>query len=631
MCKVLTAKQIAPKEQLEFHDCFLDRFECAKLSLPLDYFNGTHADTRVSIAIVKLPAKVAVNDPRYGGPILLNPGGPGGPGASFALLTAQAIQNFIDGSADPASAGKDTRFFDIIGFDPRGVQWSEPTATCFSDPAAAWSWRLREIEEGILGSSDVALGRLWAMSHASSSSCALAASKENGPDIKQYMSTAFVAQDMLQIVEKHAEYVAQQAAQATNSRSGHHDSHGISALPYVPGLAKLQYWGFSYGTVLGSTFASMFPGRLGSVVLDGVVNDRDYYHSLGGGSLTDNEKAMKSFYSWCLLSGPFMCPLAGHDTDSMDKIEKRVEGIVESLYHSPVSLTSLEGPDVVTYSDIKSVIFSTIYQPQLGFVNLAYLLTDIERGHVWWPTNLFRLVPTLSCGVNGTVNPGSLSASDIPTYAILCSDGVDQGNVEVDEFVEYWHNMKNMSSAAGDIWAMLKMKCANWKIRASYKFDGRFGGNTSHPILFISNTADPVTPLRSGRIMSSKFPNSGLLINDQAGHCSFSAPNGCALDRIREYFQTGALPANNTLCVPRQSPFSLNSTDPKSPFFDPTLESYISELAVSEKSSERPSIRAALQTLQSVMTESGAFGFSGLIGNMKTRQIQQLVQARYRN
>lgn len=175
------------------------------------------------------------------------------------------------------------------------------------------------------------------------------------------------------------------------------------------------------------------------------------------------------------------------------------------------------------------------------------------------------------------------------------------------------------------------MKCANWKIRASYKFDERFGGNTSHPILFISNTADPVTPLRSGRIMSSKFPNSGLLINDQAGHCSFSAPNGCALDRIREYFQTGALPANNTLCVPRQSPFSLNSTDPKSPFFDPTLESYTSELAVSESNFERPSIRAVVQTLQSVMTESGAFGFSGLIGNMKTRQIQQLVQARYMN
>ena len=34
--------------------------------------------------------------------------------------------------------------------------------------------------------------------------------------------------------------------------------------------ARVLYWGFSYGTILGNTLASMFPGRMGRVVLDGV-------------------------------------------------------------------------------------------------------------------------------------------------------------------------------------------------------------------------------------------------------------------------------------------------------------------------------------------------------------------------
>jgi pimeloyl-ACP methyl ester carboxylesterase len=599
----------------------------------LDYFNGSHPKKRVSVAIAKLPAKIPVADKRYGGPILLNPGGPGGPGAQFALSAAKSIQYIVDATSDPASAGKDARFFDIIGFDPRGIGETEPLAKCISDPAAAWSWRLREIEEGILGSSDAALGRLWAMSHAFGSSCALAKGGEDDPDIKQYVATAFVAQDMLQIVEKHAEYVAEQVLQATRDNSRQLVDCDSSDASPVSAEAKLQYWGFSYGTLLGSTFASMFPNRIGRVVLDGVVNDWDYKHSLGKGSLRDNERAMEAFYSYCLLSGPQVCPLAENNATSTVKIKERTQKIVRSLYHSPLSLTSAEGPGIITYSDVKSIIFSIIYQPLLGFELLGRLLSQIEIGHgeyIDWLSESTRHGHTLSCGVNGTVNPGIHAVDDVPTYAVLCSDGVDQQNIGLDDFVELWHGMQNISTAAGDVWAMLGMKCANWKIRASYKFDGPFGGNTSHPILFVSNTADPVTPLRSGRVMSSKFSESGLLINDQAGHCSFSDKNLCAFGKIKQYFQTGSLPASKTLCVPPPSAYSLNSTDPDSPFYDPTLDSYRSEPAEFEYTFEQQNMHDAVQTLRRVMAETGAFTFNGLIGNVKSRQVQRLALSKFR-
>lgn len=598
------------------------------MSLPLDYFNGTYPDETISVAIAKLPAKVPVDDPRYGGPILLNPGGPGGPGAAFAIMTAKSLQYVVDAASEPDLAGKDTRFFDIIGFDPRGIGETEPVATCLSDPAASWSWRLREAEQGILGSSDAALGRLWSMTHAFGSSCKQALDALDGPDIKQYMTTAFVARDMLEMTERHAEYVARARAQAIHNTGGS-GCYNTGHSTYTPGEAKLQYWGFSYGTFLGSTFASMFPDRVGRVVLDGVVNEWDYHHSLGNGSLVDNEKATNSFFSYCLNSGFEACPLAGNATTTIE-IKDRTESILRSLYHNPFELSSAEGPEVFTYSDLRALVFSIIYQPQIGFPVLGNLLPQIEAGSGDWIDSLkgpFRSSHTLSCGINGSVIGGKSYTGDVPTFAILCADGIDQQDVGIDDFVEYWDVLRSMSSAAGDIWAMLKMKCTAWKIRASYKFEGEYGGNTSNPVLFISNTADPVTPLLSGRIMQAKFPNSALLVNDQAGHCSFSATNLCAYDKIRAYFQSGALPASNTLCVPPPSPFSLNSTDPKSPFYDPSLEDSTQMKTNDELNFEQRRMHSAATALQRAMAENEAFGFNGLVRGRHGARIQKMATA----
>lgn len=289
-----------------------------------------------------------VDDPRYGGPILLNPGGPGGPGALFALMTAESIQWVVDSASDPADADESARYFDIIGFDPRGIGETEPAATCISDPPAAWSWRLRESEEGILGSSDAALGRLWSKSHAFGTSCKLTMESEDGPDIKQFMTTAFVARDMLEIVERHAEYNIHRIAHVTHNTGKRAACRNTALARYTPGQAKLQYWGFSYGTLLGSTFASMFPDRVGRAVLDGVVNEYDYHRSLGNGSLVDNEKAMESFYSYCLNSGYEACPLGGNATTTAE-IKNNTERILKGLYHNPYILSSAEGPEVVTY------------------------------------------------------------------------------------------------------------------------------------------------------------------------------------------------------------------------------------------------------------------------------------------
>lgn len=511
---------------------------------------------------------------------MINPGGPGGAGASFATLLGRELQTVVDAEVSLDIKPADTRYFDIIGFDPRGIGWTTPHAVCMADPAAAWSWTLRENTEGILGSSDAALGRLWSMTHAWGTSCKEALDAQDGPDIKQYMSTALVARDMLEIVERHATWVAEKLDQLKSDKRRCH--HEPDPALYKPEAARLNYWGFSYGTYLGSTFGSMFPDRVGRVILDAVVNSYDYNHSLGNGSLTDNQKAVDSFYSYCLNSGPDVCPLASANSTIQD-IEERAEKIIKSIYHAPLAINSASGPDIITYSDVKALLFQAAYMPPIFFPRVAAVLSAIEVGHgdvLDMLKEQYHNSHIYSCPINGSEPVFDVTES-VSTWSVLCSDGIDQTHETMDEFAEHWKVMAEIAPTSGAVWAMLRMRCTSWHIKAKYRFEGEFGGNTSHPILFLSNTADPVTPLRSGRIMHKLFANSGLLVSDNAGHSTLAQPNLCMLQKIKKYFQTGELPQENTLCIPPQSPFSLNSTDPKSPFYDPSLEGMNFEEAVS--------------------------------------------------
>jgi hypothetical protein len=73
---------INPTPDLQYHPCYNNTFRCARLRVPLDWSrpNTYHSGPHAAVAIVTLPAIVPVTSPEYAGPILLNPGGPGGSG-----------------------------------------------------------------------------------------------------------------------------------------------------------------------------------------------------------------------------------------------------------------------------------------------------------------------------------------------------------------------------------------------------------------------------------------------------------------------------------------------------------------------------------------------------------------------
>lgn len=539
----------------------------------------------------------------------------GGAGAGFARIVGGLLQTIVDADVSPHIVTANARHYDIIGFDPRGIGETEPQAYCIRDSAASWSWGLRENTVGLLGSSDASLGRLWSMSHAWGNACKHTMDMESGPNIKQYMSTAFVARDMLQIAEKHASLVAQTVAQLDQKTQRVRAPEDV---PVKPSDAKVDYWGFSYGTMLGSTFASMFPDRIGRFMLDGVVSSYDYVHALGNGSLTDSQKAMDSFYTFCVYAGPSLCPLAASTASTYSDVEERTHNILQSLYHNPLILNMTYGPDVLTYSDVKAVIFSALYSPKVTFPQIAELLFELERGYGYIITLLAAKYQYTHAHVYSCSEASLPEASTFtPTFAVLCSDSIDETYLDIKQFSEYWDLLEGLSPAAGAIWSMLRLRCASWKIKASHKFNGPFGGNTSNPILFVSNTADPVTPLRSGRLMHSFFPNSGILVSDMAGHCSVSALNTCLVNHIKSYFQTGNLPPQDTVCIPPPSPFSLNSTDPKSPFYDPSLGHMRMELATplgEYHTEEEAIVHKASHDLTRMVAEQDLLGVGKLLG-----------------
>jgi pimeloyl-ACP methyl ester carboxylesterase len=75
--------------------------------VPLNYSDPDGG--KAIIAMTRIPSPLPVESPWYRGPILFNPGGPGGSGVDLIAR---------DGKLLSAVVGPQ---FDVLGFDPRGV------------------------------------------------------------------------------------------------------------------------------------------------------------------------------------------------------------------------------------------------------------------------------------------------------------------------------------------------------------------------------------------------------------------------------------------------------------------------------------------------------------------------------
>lgn len=581
---------ITPSESLQYTDCF-SSFLCARLLVPLNW-NATYTKSgapQAAIAVIKLPAKVPATDPRYGGPIIVNPGGPGESGVYQVLTDGLSLQTVVDSNIPPetgsADAESDAKYFDIMSFDPRGVNNTTPRLRCFPNAFNQQVWQLQSPDYGLLWHSESIIGLEWGRASALGASCS--AEEEDG-GILPYLNTPQSARDMLHIIEKEAQWRDQQTVQVLKSRPTHltqlEIANEAARKTRRPNEAKIQYWGMSYGTLLGATFAAMYPDRVGRLILDGVVDPADHYAGDWLTQLQDSDHIISKLCEYCFQAGPTKCPLFTGNSP-MD-IEQRFTEIMYGMKENPIAVLPIDpstqnsiGPDMITYGDLHLRLLSGMYFPFTMAESLFTLLWEVEQRNAS-STQLTDLVRRKQAFLtpSGCQNE-ELSDPDIPYVSgfgafqsISCMDIGGSMNLTRRDFRDHLNELQGQSRWIGLSWARNKLSCEGFTVKPAWKpelsFQAQQWQNTSHPLLLIGNTHDTVTPLRNARRVSTLFPTSIVLQQDSQGHCSHSSPTLCTGKVIRQYFQTGKLPEEGTICKPDTLPFLGCVNDEKGPIGD---------------------------------------------------------------
>jgi pimeloyl-ACP methyl ester carboxylesterase len=218
---------------------------CATLQVPLDYQRPFGQS--VSLLVTKHAAK----DPaKRLGSLVLNPGGPGGGGASYAgSLTKPDATGFTRLEAPVLDA------YDVIGFDPRGVAHSNPISCAEPD------YFTPPQPDPDLPAKRDDLWKLWA---GYADGCAAKAGT-----LLPHLGTENVARD-------------------------------LDRLRAALGDAKLNYVGYSYGTYLGAVYGKLYPQNVGRMIIDGNVDPtpQDVWYKASLNQATAMQKRFDSYLGW---------------------------------------------------------------------------------------------------------------------------------------------------------------------------------------------------------------------------------------------------------------------------------------------------------------------------------------------
>ncbi|KAJ3503511.1 hypothetical protein NLJ89_g8398 [Agrocybe chaxingu] len=221
---------LTPSTSLNWVSCYTQFTQCARFSVPLDYSNPSAGSA--ALALIRLPSPLGLSGaPGYRGPVLFNPGGPGISGVETALALGGNIQGVFGDE------------FDLVSFDPRGVGHSTPAISVFTSDFDRATFNFGATFLNTEATSRQSLPERWAQVQVLGS-----LARDRQGDVIAHMTTDNVARDMLRIVEAH-------------------------------GRDKLQYWGISYGSVLGSAFAALFPDKVERLVIDGLLDLEGYYNT----------------------------------------------------------------------------------------------------------------------------------------------------------------------------------------------------------------------------------------------------------------------------------------------------------------------------------------------------------------
>ncbi|KAM3441174.1 hypothetical protein NHJ13734_002968 [Beauveria thailandica] len=501
---------------------------CGYLDLPLDYYNAS--DQRiVRLAITKLqvaglalakPAgssRTAAANCTSGRTIVLEPGGPGASGTNEVWIRGEKIsQRLSDGELD------------VLGWDPRGVNVSLPLASCFAHNSYRDHWSLFADQYREASVSPMSqLRAADAMNKATFFAC-----QQRFGDFGRFLSTTFAALDL----------------EGIRNSLGEDD---------------LSAYFVSYGTAVGQTYAAMFPDKVGRMVLDGNVYFKDY-RTLGMDSYNSfanvTDVWVDGFLGECVRAGPDKCALAqSKEGDNrpvtLENLQARMESLIQSLAKAPIpAYLESTGPMLITYSEFVKALYPALYLPTT-WASVASMLRELERG------NTTAAAKRISSFQSGPAEVASRPFSFELTNLVVCADAHNSPSPpdDLQWWDNLWANYTQKSWLTGNYGFSLVFPCrhfsGNWREINTYQ--GHLNHTLKNPLLLLSSTYDPSTPLQNAkRALEELRLNARLVVHHGYGHATLPDKSNCTDQIAKRFMMEGELPEDQVSdCYANEKPY----------------------------------------------------------------------------
>jgi pimeloyl-ACP methyl ester carboxylesterase len=439
--------------------------ECGNIEVPFDY-----ADPEQGSFVLFVKRHNAASPADRIGSMMVNPGGPGFGGSSLADDAQYYFsQDLIDR-------------FDIIAWDPRGTGESTPAVDCVDTFDEYFGLdsppETPEEKQALIDASQ-----------AFNDKCA-----ENSGTILPYISTKASAQD-------------------------------INSLRLALGEEKVSFFGFSYGSELGTTWATMFPETVRAIVVDGAVDPNASSIQEGMAQAKGFEGQLATFLKQC--SERTTCEFH-NDGDAEAAFDK----LVLDIDAKPLDVSKDRTPVTqgVLFTAVAQAMYSDYYWPQLSEALSAAQGGD-GKGILQLYDDYYQR------------NEDGTYGNELEAFlAISCLD--DPGASSTEEVDSHIEDFITAAPRLGGNFAY-GYSCALWPVKQAAKVN--ITGKGAGPIVVVGTTGDAATPLSSTRKMAQGLEQGILIVVDANQHTGYGA-NNCVVKAVDDYLIKLTVPANETTC-----------------------------------------------------------------------------------
>jgi pimeloyl-ACP methyl ester carboxylesterase len=459
------------------------QLQCAKVSVPLNWHrpDGAH----IQLAVIR---RLAADQRHLIGSMFVNPGGPGESGVGLVRSPVSGPQLLAWGGGR----------FNVVGWDPRGTNGSDPVRCFTSQASEARFWR------GV-----------------------------------QIPTTPAESRAYERKVIELARRCGQVSGQLLDNISTEDTARDLNYLRQQLGDRVLTYVGLSYGTMIGQTYANMFPTQVRAMMLDGVVDPNAWLNGAEArlaSTVSTSDAVFAQFVKLCQAAGPARCALARYPPGT---VAERVARLFQQARRAPIPAPHAHPPGVLSYGDLVLATFQPLRAP-LTWPQYARELDAAASGDA----------SALETAARQARTPAGLTKATT-SAAIQCADG--PASEPVSAWPRFIGHLTRLSTLWGPVlgWWNWAPCAANWPAHATERYTGPWNAKTKTAILLINNLYDPASGYAGAVRAQRLLGNAVLLTVNSYGHPSYALPSAC-VDKWRvRYLVHLVTPQPGTVCGTR--------------------------------------------------------------------------------